>query len=715
MAGLLLLLTGSASAQDSLGMRRVSTLEYWQGAYDIQMTGDTVFVLGGVSGLYIMDLSDPANPVEIGRCTWYDLSSVSGGLHIVGNLAYAATDSGLLIFDISDPAHPVRIAHWGYGEIGLEDIYVHGNIGIGVSCEGSPFVLDLSDFGNIQVVSDFHAAGGMTSPVGMAGEYLCMNGHGLTVWDVNDPTEPRRVAAVDTSFRSHYAVMFGDYFYLSTLYDGVRIIDISDPLQPVEVGHCESAGCGSVTVVGDYLFVSKYDHMSIWNISDPTQPVLANTYPLRLQFPFSVIVSSGNVLCAATEERLSCVAVLDVSEPAEPVEVSSIGHKGYLRRMAVNGTVGYLAGGGMRGMSTFDFTDPTNLFELGIADETFTPTSYDVGVYGDYAYTTKGYDGIVVFNVSDPANPDSIGTFLQGRASAERIIISNDLAFAVGDSIRVFSLEDPAAPVRVDTATVRGDLRDFGFEVQDDCLYLGSSMSFLIYNISSPAAPQLIGSLDLPEMTGAYMTDIAIAGEYAYVAYVAGGLRIIDISDLAEPAEVAMIEGDIYSVAVSGTTLVASDDGVIRVLDVTNPLDPIQVGYYNTDACPKQMMIVGPHLLTLSTCQIRIYECDALTNTETHPIPVPGKLELFPCYPNPFNPATTIRFSLPEEAVVQISVFNILGQRVATLLDSRFPVGTHSVVWNGDDFNGQQVAAGVYICQIKAGQFVDIKKMVLIR
>jgi len=84
-------------------------------------------------------------------------------------------------------------------------------------------------------------------------------------------------------------------------------------------------------------------------------------------------------------------------------------------------------------------------------------------------------------------------------------------------------------------------------------------------------------------------------------------------------------------------------------------------------------------------------------------------------YPNPFNPNTEIRFDLPEAVKVQLKIFNILGQEVATLIDAVQPAGAHRIIWDSKGASGVQVASGVYVYQIKAGGFVDSKKMVLIR
>jgi len=84
-------------------------------------------------------------------------------------------------------------------------------------------------------------------------------------------------------------------------------------------------------------------------------------------------------------------------------------------------------------------------------------------------------------------------------------------------------------------------------------------------------------------------------------------------------------------------------------------------------------------------------------------------------YPNPFNPTTTIRYSLPSASHVEISVYNILGQKVKTLADGLFSKGIKEVVWDGKNQNGAEVATGVYFYIIKTEKYTEIKKMVLLR
>ncbi len=94
--------------------------------------------------------------------------------------------------------------------------------------------------------------------------------------------------------------------------------------------------------------------------------------------------------------------------------------------------------------------------------------------------------------------------------------------------------------------------------------------------------------------------------------------------------------------------------------------------------------------------------------------PLPGRFSLGPNYPNPFNPSTIIPYQLPVSAHVRLEVFNLLGQRIATLVDREQPAGFHSARWDGTDAAGRAVGAGVYLYRLASGQTVATERMVLI-
>jgi hypothetical protein len=89
---------------------------------------------------------------------------------------------------------------------------------------------------------------------------------------------------------------------------------------------------------------------------------------------------------------------------------------------------------------------------------------------------------------------------------------------------------------------------------------------------------------------------------------------------------------------------------------------------------------------------------------------VPALFRLEQNYPNPFNPTTTIRYALPRRSHVSLTVYTTLGQQVATLVNESQDAGYHDV-----RFDGSGLASGVYFCRLKAGGYVETKKLLLAR
>jgi hypothetical protein len=79
-------------------------------------------------------------------------------------------------------------------------------------------------------------------------------------------------------------------------------------------------------------------------------------------------------------------------------------------------------------------------------------------------------------------------------------------------------------------------------------------------------------------------------------------------------------------------------------------------------------------------------------------------------YPNPFNPQTKISFSVPKESFITLKIFDVLGRELTTLANEKKPVGEYTVTWNADN-----VPSGMYFYKLLAGDFVEIKKMVLMK
>jgi flagellar hook assembly protein FlgD len=95
--------------------------------------------------------------------------------------------------------------------------------------------------------------------------------------------------------------------------------------------------------------------------------------------------------------------------------------------------------------------------------------------------------------------------------------------------------------------------------------------------------------------------------------------------------------------------------------------------------------------------------------------PKPVKLALHQNTPNPFNPATTISFTLSEPGAANLSVYSITGQKIRTLVSEYITFGTYTIVWDGKDDSGNAIASGVYFSRLEARGKVETRRMLLIR
>jgi hypothetical protein len=114
------------------------------------------------------------------------------------------------------------------------------------------------------------------------------------------------------------------------------------------------------------------------------------------------------------------------------------------------------------------------------------------------------------------------------------------------------------------------------------------------------------------------------------------------------------------------------------------------------------------YLILSNSEKVMVYRIDKVTNVPKEPQPTTFKL--YQNYPNPFNPSTTISYDLPVRSRVKLSIYNLLGQEVATLIEGEQEPGRYNV-----NFDASGLPSGVYFYRLEAGNFVEQKKMILIK
>ena len=217
-----------------------------------------------------------------------------------------------------------------------------------------------------------------------------------------------------------------------------------------------------------------------------------------------------------------------------------------------------------------------------------------VHVVGNYSYlvTTGASPKLLIYNVSNPANPTLTGS-LALNANPVNIFVLFSYAYIASSNntseLQIVSVGNPASPYLVGTYDAPSYDNSNGVYVSGSYAYLVREQSsgaddFLIIDISNPASPTLVGSA----FFAGSLYEVVILGNYAFIASASNTneLRVIDISNPASPVQVTSLDfagsEDSATLALDGTRLLISNGGLFRIINIANPLSPTILGTFNT-------------------------------------------------------------------------------------------------------------------------------------
>lgn len=263
-------------------------------------------------------------------------------------------------------------------------------------------------------------------------------------------------------------------------------------------------------------------------------------------------------------------------------------------------------------------TSGVELTEVGLNDELGSP--HDIFVSGNYAYIADSFNGMRVVDVSDPANPQQVGTFSpSGSRRAQGVYFSSPYLFvADGLGMLILDVSNPATPSEV------GFYHSTGFAVNvhpmgEYAFVADREGGLLVTNVSDPSNP--VHESNYFEAGNVHVLDVFVSDFYAYIAMDGMGLRIVDISDPANPQEVGFsdTESAAEAVQVSGSYAYLADgaDG-LRVFDISNPASPQEIGFYDTPGYAQDVYVSGNHVFVGdgTSGQVLVIDVSDPTNPE---------------------------------------------------------------------------------------------------
>jgi len=499
-------------------------------------TTSRLYVGAGEGGLEIWDVRVPASPRLLGslRLKYFGVDIPANSVAVSGTTAYVAADFGFLHqVDVTDPANPVDVGFYGQGGTPSTDVFLaNGFLYLG----GASLVrFKIQPNGSLSLVAQNlnTSAGGVFASeryvYGVSNRVvLIFAASSLAIigsYSFGAGACPRDVSVSGTTA------------YVADVTRGIHVLDVSNPTSPVEIGADPTVGTSAVQVGSGYLYATGSNRFRILDVSTPSFPVEVGSRSTE-GIAYDVDVA-GRYACVA--DNVAGLYVLDVTDPENPVRIGRADVPDTALDVALSGAYAYVACR-YAGLRVFSVQDPTNPFEIGALA---TP-DYARGVFvqGTMAYVADLTAGLRVIDVSNPAAPVELGSVAL-PAFSNHVFVSGNFAYVANGcaGLSVVDVSNPAAPAQV--GLVASPSYAAGVFVAGTMAYVADFLGGLrVLDLSSPANPVEVGVYAPAGLTAG---AVSVARGFAYVMDAADNLRVVDVSNPSSPVEV-----DIYDTPGSG-------------------------------------------------------------------------------------------------------------------------------------------------------------------
>lgn len=357
----------------------------------------------------------------------------------------------------------------------------------------------------------------------------------------------------------------------------------------------------TVAIQGNYAYIGKGPRLVSIDIQNPTNLNIIGQSEILSGVVWHIEVI-GNYAYVNSEGDLS---IIDISNPAAPSLVGFYDVPGRINDFIISGSYLYIAEAQIRdgsqylygGLRILDITTPTTPIQIGYAiigrdDE--QQSAKTVAVYNDYAYllAIDGSIGLSIVDISDPTSPTEVN--FQSNVGLLSMAISGNYLYT-GDQFGVVirDLSTPAAPVVLGGYLLSSYVYDI-YPVGNWVYVTTPEQGMTIIDFTVPDTPAFIGSYAVPGYQ--IPEEVYVTGNYAYIAYGRIGLRTVDVSTPTNPVEVADYDyiSYMWGIETVGNYGYVLDVNGLQIFDISNQLTPVKIGEYPIDGGP--MVVTENHV-----------------------------------------------------------------------------------------------------------------------
>ncbi|NQV15850.1 CSLREA domain-containing protein [bacterium] len=473
----------------------VDSLAFEGQCWDVSVFGDYAYLGNDVNGLQIINVTDPTNVVHSSTF----LPETPSGFEyaqVVGDIAYASSQSGLYILDISDPTNPTELSY-SASENGSWMVHVVDTVAYLPEFTAGIRMLNISDPENPVEMGYFGTpSSALWMEVVGTTAYVAATGAGIEILDVSDLTAPDSIGI----FGDYYADAFhiqGDTLYLATSSTGLALLDISESPDLTSVADYSGGGYSTdIYTRNDYSFVSQsFRGIAVYHHLDPEN--IIQVALLELGSP-RVIHGQDDFLYVSESDNLH---IVDISDPLDP-QILSTWYEGAALTAYARDNLLYI--GGNPDLQVLDISDPANPFLVGEFNE-LPWVPFDIKVVGPFAYVVNRGGGFWIINIGDPTSPELVAG-LENVGYAWRLDVAGQYAYIADrydGMIRIIDISDPEMPFETAAFQINGQA--LSVYASGRYVYVTDSWDGLrVIDCGNPYAPEEVGYFN----TGGYTQEV---------------------------------------------------------------------------------------------------------------------------------------------------------------------------------------------------------------
>lgn len=476
-----------------------------------------------------------------------------------------------------------RVGAYAYGPAGAVEADPLRNL-VFVGSGGVVLIIDANDPTNPVMLSDSIRTYGWVQDIRYdtlnQRLFLACGEGGMEIWDIQDPVIPQLQSRKEILYFGVETPVGGVDFYQNFAlaecnFGGVHSIDVSDPTNPVQITFNAAMGnpANSIHVSQEDGQLHATGASFYLRLGVEPDGSLSNQGGREFLFGAGDVYGKHDV---AYVSYAGSMYILDLFDPAfAPWSITNVNG---ISEMTVPGDTAYIVNGD--GFYVYDVTSHTNPFQVGSLIDDF-PTA-DLAVADGYAYITDSQGGLHIIDIGDGTSPAEVGFFDVPSATWQCVVRGNYAYVAhSSDGMFVLDVSNPSKPKKIGEIGSSGETRDLA--IQDTVAYLADVDGGLrTVSINDPQNPTQLGVYNAINAW-----RVVVNGPYAYVIESIPNmpywLRVIDVSDLANPVEVGSLQfpGSVNDIVARNDTIyAAADDAGLRIIDASNPNNPVEIGNY---------------------------------------------------------------------------------------------------------------------------------------